>query len=252
MENFDILTQKIAKNIKYFRKKKKLFQYELADKIPTSQSNISAYEKGKKCNLNMLIQIADALDVSLEKLMFFEEKTQKELVTFPISKFTDSIYYCYYVVENVVQSFQLKVNDVIDKYNAEIEISFNDDSNPKYGTLTLDNKFAIVNVHDFEKNKNYFISFNYHHDSEQKLYFGGIALLQLVNHIHNSPCVQLCAISKEKITFEKYEYLKSEFLDIKDTVVNTSKPVVILEIDTSVDEKYFKWLTQINNIEINH
>lgn len=250
MDNYGIVLKRIGRNIRYFRKKKNLLQRELAEKIPTAQSNISDYEQGIKCHMNMLLKIAEILDVSLEKLMFFEEPIQNKSSIFPISKFIDSTYYCYYATENVVQSFQLNINDVIDKYHAEIEIRFNNDSNPQYGTLTLDNKFAIVNVHNFEKNKNYFISFNYHHDSDQKQYWGGIALLQLVNHIHNSPCVQLCAISKHKIVLEKHEYLKDEFLDIEKMIVNTSNPVSIIEINTSIDEKYFKWLTQNTNLKI--
>lgn len=56
--------------IKEIRKKQGLTQYDLADKLQTTQQRISSYENGKRePDLVTLSQIADILNVSTDTLL---------------------------------------------------------------------------------------------------------------------------------------------------------------------------------------
>ncbi len=242
MDNFETFAKKIGQNIKYFRKDKKVSQKDLATRVLTTQSNISDYENGKKLNLTVLFDIAKELDVSIEELLFSENLSESNLIEFPISKFMNKTYYCYYLTEMQIQCLRLKVYHALDKYHAKVKIKFYDDSDWKEGILTLDNKFAIVGVQIFPKNKFYVLTFNYHHDSNSRKYIGGIALLHSVNHIYASPYVQLCAISSNEISMKKQDYLKSNFLDAKKVCFDASNSVFMFKIDSAKDEDYYWWL----------
>ncbi len=67
----------VGKNIERLRGK--MFMEVLGEKAGLSRQTISAIEKGAGCNLKTLIQIADALEVSLADL-FITIKDREEVV----------------------------------------------------------------------------------------------------------------------------------------------------------------------------
>lgn len=248
MDNFIEFSSKISNNIKYFRKKNKLSQEELAEKIGTTQSNISDYEQGRKNNLKMLFEISKALDVSIEELLFFQTPN-KSKKNFPISKFINRTYFGYYVNEKKVQSFELKIYKLINNYKAIAKIRFSSAGNWSEGIIELDNKFAIIKIGCFEKNKHFIISFNYYHDSNNDRYVGGLTLLQTIDSVANSPCMQICALSSNAIGSNKHREL-IKFLDMQTYGLKTSWAVFNIEVPITLDKKYYNWLVEnVNNLK---
>lgn len=69
----------LSQRLKYSRKTKGLTQSELADKINTTKGTISNYENGYSTPSNeMLISLANVLDVSIDYLLGRSETTIKE------------------------------------------------------------------------------------------------------------------------------------------------------------------------------
>lgn len=59
-----------GKNLKYYRKQKHMSQEELSSKLSISRQALSSYEVGKRtCTLDMLIEIADLFDISIDELI---------------------------------------------------------------------------------------------------------------------------------------------------------------------------------------
>ncbi|MCP3028793.1 helix-turn-helix domain-containing protein [Halobacillus sp. A5] len=69
----------LSQRLKYSRKTKGLTQSELANKIKTTKGTVSNYENGYSTPSNeMLISLANALDVSVDYLLGRSETTVKE------------------------------------------------------------------------------------------------------------------------------------------------------------------------------
>ena len=69
----------VAKNIKYYRKKKNMTQAQLAEKTEYSHEfirRIEAPNSKKNFSIDAVSNIADALDVSIDLL--FEKRTEEE------------------------------------------------------------------------------------------------------------------------------------------------------------------------------
>ena len=63
----------LGKNIKTYRKLKKLSQNELAERVDLSREHLACIETGKEfISLRKLFLIADILEVPLKNLMDFE------------------------------------------------------------------------------------------------------------------------------------------------------------------------------------
>lgn len=72
MEN---ISQEIGLNIRRFRKMRKLTIEDLANKISKSKATISKYEKGEIIlDVVSLYQIADALKINVEQLLYYSPK----------------------------------------------------------------------------------------------------------------------------------------------------------------------------------
>ncbi len=70
------INQEIGKKIRTFRKMKKLTLDELASKIYKSKSTISKYEKGEiAIDIETLYDIANALSISIEQLLYYPKQT---------------------------------------------------------------------------------------------------------------------------------------------------------------------------------
>lgn len=98
----------IGKRIKEIRKRNEISQRELADEICISISQLSNYENGKKTpGLQTLTNICEALNTSIDSIVFGEEeselenppKTEGEVITSCFAKLfkNNSVYnYCLY------------------------------------------------------------------------------------------------------------------------------------------------------------
>lgn len=65
----------LGKNVKRFRVKKELSQEALAELCDISQVHLSLIERGKRMpSVPLLCQLADYLDVSLDELIFADER----------------------------------------------------------------------------------------------------------------------------------------------------------------------------------
>ncbi len=63
----------LGKNIKFYRKAKKLSQNELAEIVDLSREHLACIETGKEyISLRKLFKIADTLEISIKKLMDFD------------------------------------------------------------------------------------------------------------------------------------------------------------------------------------
>jgi transcriptional regulator with XRE-family HTH domain len=64
----------LAKNIKKYRKQKKLSQNQLAELLDTSREHLAKIETTKRyISLKLLFKLADKLEVPLDKLFKFED-----------------------------------------------------------------------------------------------------------------------------------------------------------------------------------
>lgn len=64
---------KIGLNITYYQKEQRLTQEELAEKASISRNHLQRIESGYCASLNVLMDIADALDIPLCKLFEFRD-----------------------------------------------------------------------------------------------------------------------------------------------------------------------------------
>lgn len=72
----------VGKNLQKIRKEKKMTQEELAEKLNVTRQAISNWETDKtQPDVNTLAQIAEALDISVEVLIYGEPKTKLQTVT---------------------------------------------------------------------------------------------------------------------------------------------------------------------------
>lgn len=72
----------IGYNIAYYRKLAKLTQQQLAEMTGTSRSHISAIEAPniiRKISMDLLFNIAAALDVEVYKLLLFKDESKNSL-----------------------------------------------------------------------------------------------------------------------------------------------------------------------------
>lgn len=76
----------VGKNIQKARKGKNITQEELAEKLNVTRQAVSNWETDKtQPDVNTLAQLAEALDVSVEVLIYGEPKTKLEVVTKTVS-----------------------------------------------------------------------------------------------------------------------------------------------------------------------
>ena len=72
----------VGKNIQKFRKAKNITQEELAEKLNVTRQAVSNWETDKtQPDVDTLTQLSEALDVTVEELIYGEQKTKLETVT---------------------------------------------------------------------------------------------------------------------------------------------------------------------------
>lgn len=241
MENFEAICKRISNNIKYYRKVNHITQSKLSELTGISQSTISDYENEKKMSLSVLFQISKALNISINELLFSDELSIKNSISFPVSKFINQTYFCYYIKNSSVKHFKMKIFNYKSPHNANIKIKFANLKIWLTGELYLDDKLAVVIMKIPEKNKHYILTFNYFHDSANEKYLGGVALFQTINAENNSPQIQFCVISNKELDDEKLLNLKYMFLNLESGCDN-SKSFCGPEVKENLDEKFFYWI----------
>lgn len=86
------INQEIGKKIRIFRKMRNLTLDELALKIYKSKSTISKYEKGEiAIDIETLYDIADALMINVEQLLYVENNIPLSSQSLQIPSFFDGI-----------------------------------------------------------------------------------------------------------------------------------------------------------------
>lgn len=79
MEEFELFKDKVAKNLIYFRKKHKLTQLELAEKINYSDKAISKWERGENIpDLYVLNQLAELYHIRVDSFITGEKRKQNK------------------------------------------------------------------------------------------------------------------------------------------------------------------------------
>ena len=72
----------VGKNIQKFRKAKNITQEELAEELNVTRQAVSNWETDKtQPDVDTLTQLSEALDVTVEGLIYGEQKTKLETVT---------------------------------------------------------------------------------------------------------------------------------------------------------------------------
>ncbi|MBE5889209.1 MAG: helix-turn-helix transcriptional regulator [Lachnospiraceae bacterium] len=72
----------VGKNIQKFRKAKNITQEELAEELNVTRQAVSNWETDKtQPDVDTLTQLSEALDVTVEELIYGEQKTKLETVT---------------------------------------------------------------------------------------------------------------------------------------------------------------------------
>ena len=91
----------IAKNLKYYRRKKNLTQSQLAEKCETSTNYIATIETTKKYpSPNTLEKIAKALDINAIDLFQLEIKNETSMINLEL--------------ENIKEKLRISINGVLD------------------------------------------------------------------------------------------------------------------------------------------
>lgn len=110
-----IVTEYVGKSIRIYRKKKQMTLSELADCICKSKATVSKYEKGEiSLDLDTLYELAEALDVSVNQLLYTKPKKPRTKENEEPSFFgnTNSFYgYVYDGRENKVIRCFFEVSD---------------------------------------------------------------------------------------------------------------------------------------------
>lgn len=242
MDKYNEIKKKISKNIKRFRKANNLTQEQLGEMISVSQSTISDYEHGKKLTLPMLYRLSEALDIHIEDL-FSTVSLVEETNLFPISKLLNRRYYCYYIDEDRIKQFELKIYKPINSYKACAAIKFPRTKEWIEGTVVLDRIFAIISIDVYDKNMHHTLTFDYYHDSLSEIYRGGLALFTTAHSYHHQAYSRICALSANAIGAIKHSELKNRFL-----IKNDETTIHTVGISNSLDKQYFQWLIETVNI----
>lgn len=64
-------------NLKYYRQKKGLTQFQLGVKLNIDPTQISRIERSGKCNLDVAFLLAKELDTTIEELFFSDIKIEE-------------------------------------------------------------------------------------------------------------------------------------------------------------------------------
>ena len=184
--------EKRGKFLCELRKRKKLTQQELGELIHYTDKNISKWERGISFpnNPNVLQDLAEIFDVSIEELMYGEYKTHKnesEIRNNFVSKYTDNynlykkriaiilISFLLFIVIGMISVYFVFIRNSIKAYT----ISLNSDNtiiSEINSTLLITNKINILNFSKINLKENNTIdeiSLYYNDDKQKVVLFRG-------------------------------------------------------------------------------
>lgn len=268
-----VLYKRIGKNIFYLRKEKRLTQEKLAEELSIyNQSLISQYEHGKKqLTLEKISEFCDFFDVSLSEMLFsdFQDRIKEneelgfaeERISGPIKKCAGKTYYGYYIGEqnsgdssfqSKVVCFELDIFNPISTHEATVKLYPNGRDKPYIcGTAHLDETYAYISCHDWEKDSFWHLTFYYHRKRQGSSYQGGAAMLQTLD-FHLLPICQLCIISINAISEKRFpeliNLLKIDSGERKRLSNREFSSSSILRLTKGKDKSVFNWLTE--NVKI--
>ena len=167
----------IGKAIQFFRKKKKLTQKELAEKINKAPYTIKRYEKKGKIPLEVLNDIALKLEVSIEQLLntnpiikYNDFKYESlvnliislgytyEVIEKPLNYINNLDYYDFepiYIIKNEKTELQLSINELelfFDDIEEYINLAINKESKK---SLNLVNELKESNLDSYLNDEKY-------------------------------------------------------------------------------------------------
>lgn len=271
--NLQVLYRRIGKNIFYLRKEKGLTQEKLAEKLSIyNQSLISQYEHGKKqLTLEKITEFCDFFDVSLSEMLFsdFQGRMKKDeglgfaegQTLGPIKKCAGKTYYGYYIGEqnsgessfqSKIVHFELDILNPISTHEAAVKLYLNGrDKSYISGTVHMDETYAYISCHDWEKDSFWHLTFYYHRKRQRSSYQGGVAMLQTLD-FHLLPVCQLCVISINAISEKRFPELIN-LLKIgsggRERLSNREfSSSSVLRLTKGKDKSVFNWLTE--NVKI--
>lgn len=110
MTNDSILKERIAENLKYYRKSKKITQYQLAEKLNYSDKSISKWERGESIpDVLILAKLAEFYNITINDFLGKSprksvEKIQKKHVITTLLWFTVvwAIAFILFIVFNII------------------------------------------------------------------------------------------------------------------------------------------------------
>lgn len=114
----------IGKNLKKCRKEKGLTQKQLAELIGVVASTVTKYENNQlEPNINTLMKISEALDVSMAELIGKEKESFTNFLSMLLSDVKDALEETH---ENEVKyrDFLRDYNDLLEKFNCGITTSY--------------------------------------------------------------------------------------------------------------------------------
>ncbi|MBP3702130.1 MAG: helix-turn-helix transcriptional regulator [Lachnospiraceae bacterium] len=256
----------VGHNIDYFLKEKGLSQENLGAELGISQGMVSQYKTASKHpNLARIAAMSNFFQVPLEQFMFkdFMEEYERKKCEIagervvhagPIDKIKNCTYNCYFVKEKLskdkvtvitsIDRFILKVGTSITSHSAEAELLFAGDERRYQTVVHLDEKYAYIVVHEYERDFFFYMSFYYYRDSNNPRYSGGMGMIQKLDP-YKLPICQFCVVSKCKIAEGKKDEL-FRYLEVKDEKKSLNKRSFssksIMRLTKSMDASLFDWL----------
>lgn len=269
-QNIDLqaLYERVGNNISYLRKKRDLTQEKLADNLNIhSQSLISQYERAKKqLTLEKIAEFCLFFDVSLSDMLFSDLKDEAkkdeqidfvvESIIGPIKKCANRTYYGYYLKEQnngkssfqtELANFEIDILNATSSHEAPVKLYLYGRDKPYInGTIHMDETYAYIVCHDWEKDWFWHLTFYYHRKRQGLRYQGGMAMLQTLDY-HLLPICQLCIVSINAISAKHRVDLQNKLkVDAKAKGKLSNREFsssAILRLTKEKDKDLFMWLT---------
>lgn len=232
---------RVQNNIRFLRMKDNSTQEVLAKSLGINQSVISMAESGER-NLTMdnMIIYCIYFKIDLSDLLFTNLNNSSETfyasASGPISKLSNQSFYLYYLNDDhKVSLINLNIHDPVSPYQAKGSIVYHIEkySNEFSVIVNLDESYAYVSFHDYQKDKFFHLTFYYYRTSDIPVYQGGMGVLQHFDPHHN-PVTQYCCISPIEIHAEYFCEMKKYLL--------VDKECDHLTLTKKRDNEFYKWL----------
>lgn len=269
IRTYDALFKRIGDNLQYLRVCKGFTQRELAAMCGTSQVSISHVENAeRRPKQELLDKLCLIFNTTLEELILNDYKAQivfsesQEIDEYaPIHRCSDTIYYCYFYEEKVLDSkdkiqimntytsqirwFQLSVLHPTSNLAAEIFTQFPGKTKEHKGILEMDGRYAYVTCHEFERDYYLQLCFDYARNKTSKKYSGGLAMMNTLD-MSGLLISQFCLITTQSLDENEREKVK-KYLKLSKTANREWKDraftsEAIVRLTEERNDKVYEWL----------